>query len=90
MSGVILLEGAEVAVSLADDARVREANRAFRGKDKPTNVLSFPAAPPERIGSSPFLGDVILAYETVATEAAAEGKSRRIIWPISWCMAFCT
>ncbi len=74
MGGVALLEGAEVAVSLADDARVREANRDFRGKDAPTNVLSFPAAPPERIGSSPFLGDVILAYETLEKEAALEGK----------------
>ncbi len=75
MGGVALIEGAEVAVSLADDARVREANRAFRGKDAPTNVLSFPAAPPDRIGSSPFLGDVILAYETVAREAETEGKA---------------
>ncbi len=75
MGGVALIEGAEVAVSLADDARVQEANRAFRGKDAPTNVLSFPAAPPERIGASPFLGDVILAYETVEKEAAAEGKT---------------
>lgn len=74
MGGVSLLDGAEIAISLADDARVREANRAFRQKDAPTNVLSFPGAPPERIGRSPFLGDIILAYETVAGEAEAEGK----------------
>ena len=74
MGGVSLLDGAEIAVSLADDARVREANRDFRGKDAPTNVLSFPGAPPDRIGRSHFLGDVILAYETVAAEAEAEAK----------------
>ncbi len=74
LGGVPLLDGAEIAVSLADDSRVREANREFRGKDAPTNVLSFPAAPPQRIGASPFIGDVILAYETVAAEALAEGK----------------
>jgi probable rRNA maturation factor len=74
MGGVALSDGASIAVSLADDARVREANRAFRGKDAPTNVLSFPGAPPDQIGASPYLGDVILAYETVAAEAADEGK----------------
>ena len=75
MGGVPLLNGAEIAVSLADDAKVREANRGFRGKDSPTNVLSFPGAPAERISRSPFLGDIILAYETVAAEAEVEGKA---------------
>jgi probable rRNA maturation factor len=74
MGGVAVLEGAAIAISLADDARVRAANRQWRATDKPTNVLSFPAAPPERIGRTPFLGDVILAHETVAAEAEAEGK----------------
>ena len=68
----------EVSVLLADDARVRELNRDWRGKDKPTNVLSFPAwepgtpLPPE--GPLP-LGDVAVALETVLREAAAEGKT---------------
>jgi probable rRNA maturation factor len=64
----------EVTVVLADDARVHELNRRFRGKDAPTNVLSFPA-PPLPEGAPGPLGDVILAYETVAREAAAQGKS---------------
>lgn len=71
---VALLPGAELAVSLADDDRVRAANGRWRGKDKATNVLSFPGAPPARIGASLHIGDVILAYETVAAEAEAEGK----------------
>ncbi|WP_375460870.1 rRNA maturation RNase YbeY [uncultured Enterovirga sp.] len=58
---------------LADDAAVRELNRAWRDQDKPTNVLSFPAPPLP--GSPRHLGDIALAYETVAREAEADGKS---------------
>lgn len=65
---------AELVVAFADDARVRVLNRDFRGKDSATNVLSFPAAAgPAGVGARP-LGDVVLALETVAAEAAAEGK----------------
>jgi probable rRNA maturation factor len=73
-AGVALHPNAALAIALADDAMVRAANRDFRAKDKPTNVLSFPAVPPDRLAASPFLGDVIVAHETVAAEAAAEGK----------------
>ncbi|MQT12694.1 rRNA maturation RNase YbeY [Rhizobiales bacterium Sp-1] len=63
----------ELTVAFADDARVRELNRDFRAKDKPTNVLSFPA--PAMPGEGPvFLGDVVLARETVAREAEIDGK----------------
>jgi probable rRNA maturation factor len=65
---------AEVVVAFADDARVRTLNRDFRGKDSATNVLSFPA-PAGVSGPGPrSLGDVVLARETVAAEAAAEGR----------------
>jgi probable rRNA maturation factor len=74
MANVPVLKGASVAVLLADDARVRDVNRQWRATDKPTNVLSFPGAAPDRISQSPYLGDIILAYETVAAEAAAEAK----------------
>lgn len=60
-----------VAVVLADDARVRALNARFRAKDAPTNVLSFPAGEGAEPGA---LGDVILAFETVAAEARAQGK----------------
>jgi probable rRNA maturation factor len=60
----------EVSVLLTDDASVRDLNRAWRGLDKPTNVLSFPAA---KAGGA-LLGDIAIAYETLAGEAAADTK----------------
>jgi probable rRNA maturation factor len=69
------LEEAEVAIVLTDDAAIRKLNRAWRRRDRPTNVLSFPA-PPRPAGASGRhpLGDVVIAYETCEREAAAEGK----------------
>ncbi|MFO1072985.1 MAG: rRNA maturation RNase YbeY [Geminicoccaceae bacterium] len=65
----------ETSVLLADDARVRELNRDWRGKDAPTNVLSFPAEDEPPVPGVPaLLGDVVLALETVRREALAEGK----------------
>lgn len=66
-------DGAEVSVVLADDARIRELNRAWLGRDKATNVLSFPAAGGPN-GEPRFLGDIVLAFETIEREAGAEGK----------------
>lgn len=66
--------GAELSVLLTDDARVRSLNRDYRGKDAPTNVLSFPAGPvPPR---SALIGDIVLARQTLEAEAAAAGTSR--------------
>jgi len=65
----------EVSVLLADDATVQDLNKTWRGKDKPTNVLSFPAAPqPLPPGAPAPLGDVVLAYETMVRESAEQGK----------------
>lgn len=67
---------AEVSVVLTDDARVRVLNRVYRGKDAPTNVLSFPPGPvPPRM---PLLGDIVLARETVEAEAAVAGMTRDV------------
>lgn len=60
---------------LTGDREVAELNRQWRGQDKPTNVLSFPASLPAIPGEPRQLGDIALAYETVAREAAAENKS---------------
>lgn len=69
-----LPEGAEVSVLLTDDARIREMNRIWRNQDKPTNVLSFPAAAIDGLGRVPMLGDIAIAFETVEREAEEEGK----------------
>ncbi len=69
------MPGAELSILLTGDAGMRALNRDWRGQDKPTNVLSFPAAPPDRIAASPALGDIALAYETLAREASEQGKT---------------
>lgn len=65
----------EVSILLTDDAAVQELNKTWRGKDKPTNVLSFPAAPqPRHAQVATPLGDVVLAYETLVRESAEQSK----------------
>jgi probable rRNA maturation factor len=65
----------ELSVVFTDDARVRVLNAGWRGKDKATNVLSFPAFPHGARGVfPPMLGDIVLAAETVAREAEADAK----------------
>ncbi len=64
-----------IAVLLTDDEAVRDLNKRFRDKDRPTNVLSFPGADMPMPGAPPHLGDIVLAYEVCADEAAAQGKT---------------
>jgi probable rRNA maturation factor len=63
---------AELAIVLTNDSAIRLLNRDWRGTDAATNVLSFPAQ--SAGGETPLLGDIVLAYETVAREAHDEGK----------------
>lgn len=68
---------AELAVMLTDDSGIRTLNSNWRGIDKPTNVLSFPALQPT--GETPddmprMLGDIAIAYETTRREADEEAK----------------
>ena len=70
-----LREGAEVSVLFTNDVSVRALNKAWRKQDKPTNVLSFPAAKPGDLASAALLGDIILAFETISAEADEQGKS---------------
>jgi probable rRNA maturation factor len=68
---------AELAVMLTDDTGIRTLNNNWRGIDKPTNVLSFPALQPT-VGAPPdaprMLGDIAIAYETTRKEADDEEK----------------
>ncbi len=72
----------EVSIKLSDDAEIQKLNAAFRGKDKPTNVLSFPMVQADLIEAMAntddgeiLLGDIILAQETCAREAEERGIS---------------
>jgi probable rRNA maturation factor len=70
---------AELAIVLSNDSGIQALNRDWRGKDQPTNVLSFPAAPAVVRGGkaqvpSPYIGDIVIAYQTTAREAVAEDK----------------
>jgi probable rRNA maturation factor len=64
-------QGEHLVILLTDDASVQDLNARFRSKDKPTNVLSFPAA----ANPEGHLGDVALAFGVCAREAAAQDKS---------------
>jgi probable rRNA maturation factor len=63
---------AELAIVLTDDSAIRLLNRAWRGVDAATNVLSFPTSGAG--GKPPLIGDIVLAFETIAREARAERK----------------
>ncbi|GIT89952.1 endoribonuclease YbeY [Jannaschia pagri] len=75
----------EVAVLGCDDARIATLNADFRGKPRPTNVLSWPSAerapevpgelPPPPDTHDPELGDIAIAFETCAREASEQGKT---------------
>ena len=59
---------AEVSAVLSGDPFIRDLNRQYRGKDSPTNVLSFPQ-------DLPLMGDLVFAYETIMREAGEQDKS---------------
>jgi probable rRNA maturation factor len=65
-------DSAELAIVLTNDSAIRLLNRKWRGIDKATNVLSFPTK--DASGKPPLIGDIVLAFETVAREAVEEQK----------------
>lgn len=67
-------EAVELSILLTDDAAVRALNARYRGLDKPTNVLSFPAEAEALPGEARLLGDLALAFETCRREAEEQGK----------------
>lgn len=69
----------EITVTLTNDATIQKLNRDYRGKDKPTNVLSFHMWDslkdiPSGAGETPF-GDIIIAFETIQREAIEQNKT---------------
>ncbi|MGK7346124.1 MAG: rRNA maturation RNase YbeY [Candidatus Nitrospinota bacterium M3_3B_026] len=70
------LDGAELSVLLTDDAEIRSLNRDYRGKDRPTDVLSFSQREGEFPGVAPEqLGDVVISLDTAARQAEKLGHS---------------
>jgi probable rRNA maturation factor len=70
---------AEVSIYIVDEAESQELNAQYRGKDKPTNVLSFPADIPEEVGI-PLLGDLVVCAPVVEREAQEQGKTLEAHW----------
>jgi probable rRNA maturation factor len=68
-SGIALRPNTEVSVLFCNDAFIQKLNRTWRGIDWPTNVLSFRAG--EEAAALGLLGDIVIAFETAAREAAA-------------------
>ncbi len=73
------LDEAEVSLYIVDEAESQELNSQYRGKDKPTNVLSFPADIPEEVGI-PLLGDLVVCAPVVEREAQEQGKTLEAHW----------
>lgn len=73
------LEEAEVSLYIVDEVESQELNSQYRGKDYPTNVLSFPADIPEEVGV-PLLGDLVICAPVVEREAQEQGKTLAAHW----------
>ncbi len=71
-----------VVIRVVDEDESRALNAAYRGKDRPTNVLSFPFKPPPGLPdeASAHLGDLVICAPVVRREAAAQGKSEEAHW----------
>jgi probable rRNA maturation factor len=72
-------QGAAACLRVVRSAESRRLDREYRGKDKPTNVLSFPSSPEERVATG-ILGDLVICAPVVAREAREQGKTLRAHW----------
>ena len=87
-----LTQPAEVTIRLVDDAESQQLNLDYRGKDKPTNVLSFPAAMDEfeaafdipellkELGDDTYLGDLVINAPLLQREAVEQSKASMDHW----------
>ncbi len=71
--------GAELTVRIVGEAEITDLNRRYRGKDRPTNVLSFPFEAPPGVPVE-LLGDLVIAAPVVRREAAEQGKPEIAHW----------
>jgi len=70
---------AQLTIRITDEVEIQELNVTYRGKDKPTNVLSFPFEAPPGV-EIPLLGDIIICARVVADEAVEQGKPLQAHW----------
>ena len=69
----------EMTVRIVDEAESHELNLTYRGKDRPTNVLSFPFECPDEV-ELPLLGDLVICHQVVEREAAEQEKPLMAHW----------
>lgn len=72
-------DSAELTVRIVDEAEITELNARYRGKDYPTNVLSFPADLPPEL-QLPLLGDIVICAPVIEREAQEQHKSSEAHW----------
>ena len=65
----------EISVLLSNDVKLQELNNLYRGKNKPTNVLSFPTNTPLTKGGDVYLGDIAISFNTLYNEAQEQNKT---------------
>ncbi len=73
------LDNIEITLRIVDIEEIKQLNRDYRGKDTPTNILSFPFDPPPEV-SLPLLGDLVVCAKVVMTEAREQGKDLSSHW----------
>ena len=79
VEAVSLPDPASLVIRIVDEDESRTLNRTYRGKDRPTNVLSFPFEAPRPV-QDPHLGDLVICAPVVAAEAEAQGKPLEAHW----------
>ena len=72
-------DGVEMTVRIVDEAESHKLNLTYRGKDRPTNVLSFPFECPDEV-ELPLLGDLVICRQVVEREAAEQEKPLMAHW----------
>jgi probable rRNA maturation factor len=70
-----LYSSIEISVLLSNDVKLQELNKLYRGKNKPTNVLSFPTNTPLTKGEDVYLGDIAISFNTLYNEAQEQNKT---------------
>ncbi|MFZ1830644.1 MAG: rRNA maturation RNase YbeY [Candidatus Competibacteraceae bacterium] len=80
LTGAGYEQDAELTLRIVNEAESTALNEAYRHKQGPTNVLSFPFAAPPEVGGSPLLGDIVICAPVVLREAISQDKPAEAHW----------